>query len=98
MQRDSLAAGAGMIFVFTQDTDTAFWMKNTRIPLDILYVDSAGKVVSISPMKPYSLDAVPSYGSYRFAIELNAGEAAATGLTKGSVITIPADVRVKAGL
>src|ERR1043165_5369353 len=53
MNRDSMPADHGMIFVFESDEPRAFWMHNTRIPLDILYVDSAGRIVSIRQMKPY---------------------------------------------
>src|SRR5205823_14752892 len=61
MQRDSMPDDHGMIFVFDQDAQRSFWMKNTRIPLDIIYIDSAGKVVSIAAMKPYDLRPVPSH-------------------------------------
>src|SRR3954466_2735649 len=55
MRRDSMPADHGMIFVFGDERERGFWMKNTRIPLDIVYVNAAGKVVSVKQMKPYDL-------------------------------------------
>src|SRR5262245_43182032 len=71
MQRDSMPADHGMIFIFPEERPQAFWMKNTRFPLDIAYIDSTGKVDSIKQMKPYDLTGVPSEGAIKYAIELN---------------------------
>jgi uncharacterized protein len=89
MERDSIPADWGMIFVFPTEDQLGFWMKNTRIPLDILYVSGTGRVVSIHTMKPYDLTSVPSKGPARYAIELNAGQAALTGVKEGDVLVIP---------
>jgi uncharacterized membrane protein (UPF0127 family) len=89
MKRDSMPADHGMIFVFDFDAERSFWMKNTRIPLDIVYVNSAGRVVSISSMKAYDWTPVPSHGAAKYAIELNVGVAAQTGVKPGDVLTIP---------
>ena len=93
MQRDSMADDHGMIFVFDQDAQRSFWMKNTRIGLDIIYIDSAGRIVSISTMKPYDLRPVPSRGAAKYAVELNAGAAQQTGVKSGDRIEIPAEAR-----
>src|SRR5687767_12895988 len=50
MHRDSMPSDHGMLFVFAEEQRQSFWMKNTRIPLDIIFVDAAGKVVSIHQM------------------------------------------------
>jgi uncharacterized membrane protein (UPF0127 family) len=68
-------------------------MKNTRIPLDILYLDEHGKVVSIHQMKPYDRSGVPSDGLAKYAIELNVGRASEVGAKVGDVLEIPANAR-----
>lgn len=89
MERDSMPADRGMIFVFEGEADRGFWMKNTRIPLDILFVDSNGKVVSIHTMKPYDQRTTNSDGPAKYAIELNAGAANENGVKAGDKLVIP---------
>ncbi|MDQ3439435.1 MAG: DUF192 domain-containing protein, partial [Planctomycetota bacterium] len=62
MERDSMPADHGMIFVFPEERELGFWMKNTRIPLDIIYLDTGGQIVSVHQMKPYDRTNVPSAG------------------------------------
>ncbi len=93
MQRDSMPEDHGMIFVFDGEEDRAFWMKNTRIPLDIIYVAKNGAVVSTKSMRPYDLSNVPSDGPAKYAIELNAGMAAKAGIKPGQILDIPTDAR-----
>lgn len=90
MYRDSMPADHGMIFIFTRATDQSFWMHNCRIPLDILYLDAAGKVVSIHRMEPYVETGTRSKGPAQYAVELNAGEASASGVKEGDTLQIPA--------
>jgi uncharacterized membrane protein (UPF0127 family) len=92
MERDSMPEEHGMIFVFTQDTNEGFWMHNTRIPLDIVFIDSSGKVVSVNHMKPFDESITSAGGSYRYAIELNDGAAAANGVKAGDSVVIPAGI------
>ena len=68
-------------------------MKNTRIPLDIVYIDASGKVVSVHRMEPYKLDTVPSHGDAKFAIELNADQANASGVKQGDTVAIPDSIK-----
>jgi len=89
MFRDALPAGHGMLFIHERQEPQAYWMKNTRIPLDILYFDNARKLVSQQrDVPPCSLgDACPPYPSdapARFVLELNAGEAARLQLDDGA--------------
>jgi hypothetical protein len=93
MRRDSMASDHGMIFVFKDEERRGFWMKNTRIPLDIVYIDSAGKIVSIHQMKPHDLHSTPADGPMKFAIELNKGVAAKLKLAAGQQLEIPAEAR-----
>jgi uncharacterized membrane protein (UPF0127 family) len=82
-----------MIFVFATPTKMAFWMKNTRIPLDVVYVDENGRVDSVKQMQPYVETAVWSEGPLKWAIELNQGTAEKIGLKKGDVLQIPAGAK-----
>ena len=64
--------GTGMLFVFEQATQQNFWMKNTRIPLDIAYFSPNGKLVEIHAAKPFDLSGVPSRSkNIQFVLELN---------------------------
>lgn len=93
MFRDDMATGHGMLFVHEREEPQAYWMKNTHIPLDILYFDNARKLVSQQrDVPPCSLgDACPSYPSdapARYVLELNAGEAARLGLQAGAELQL----------
>ncbi|QDA57777.1 DUF192 domain-containing protein [Thermomonas aquatica] len=92
MYRDAMDAGRGMLFIHETEEPQAYWMKNTKIPLDILYFDNGRKLVSQQrDIPPCSLgDACPSYPSNvpaRYVLELNAGEAARLKLQDGARIT-----------
>jgi hypothetical protein len=89
MRRDSMPADHGMIFVFGEEEPRGFWMKNTRIPLDIVFIDHTGKVVSVKQMKAFDLNTTPSDGPAQYAIELNLGAASAAGVTPGMNLTLP---------
>ncbi len=93
MKRDSLPENHGMIFVFAEPQILGFWMKNTRIPLDIVYLDAEGKVVSVHSMQPYDLRSTDSNGLAKYAIELNEGAAAEAGIHPGDRVAIPPAAR-----
>ena len=89
MFRDELAAGTGMIFLHDREEPQAYWMKNTKIPLDILYFDNARKLVAQQRDVPPCTagNACPPYPSNapaRYVLELNAGEAAKLKLQNGA--------------
>lgn len=93
MFRDELAAGSGMIFIHDREEPQAYWMKNTKIPLDILYFDNARKLVAQQrDVPPCSAgDACPPYPSNapaRYVLELNAGEAAKLKLENGAELKL----------
>ncbi len=93
MQRDSMPDLHGMVFVFPDEAERFFYMKNTRIPLDILFLDHNGKIVSTATMTPYDLSLVPSNAPAKYAIELNAGAIKQTGVKVGQTLKIPDDAR-----
>jgi uncharacterized membrane protein (UPF0127 family) len=95
MFRDSMPEDHGMIFVFEDEDFRGFWMKDTRIPLDIVYVAADKQVVSIHTMKPFDLQRVTSAGPAMYAIELNAGTASKIGVKPGDMLDIPAEVKAK---
>ena len=91
MFRDAMASDQGMLFIHDAEEPQAYWMKNTKIPLDILYIDDDRKLVAQQrDVPPCSLgDACPSYPSdapARYVLELNAGEAARLGLKDGAEV------------
>ena len=89
MKRDSMPEDHGMIFIFDSDRLQSFWMKDTRIPLDIIFLDHAGKVVSFASMEPYDVNNTSSVQPAQYAVELNAGQVKACGVEKGSTLKIP---------
>ena len=89
MFRDAMEEGRGMLFIHEAQEPLAYWMKNTRIPLDILYFDDARRLVSQRRgVPPCSLgDGCPNYPSgapARYVLELNAGQAERLGLQDGA--------------
>ena len=93
MFRDTLQEGHGMLFIHDREEPQAYWMKNTRIALDILYFDDALKLVSQQrDVPPCSAgDRCPSYPSKapaRYVLELNAGEAARLALYDGIALRL----------
>ena len=95
MFRDSMPRDEGMIFIFPNEAPRSFWMKNTRIPLDIMYFDKDLKLVSISAdTPPCRVSRCPSYPSSKpamYVLELNAGMAAELGVVPGDLLEIDLD-------
>jgi uncharacterized membrane protein (UPF0127 family) len=88
MCRTSLAADRGMLFDFRQPTDdVAFWMKNTLIPLDIVFIRPDGRVLSIARnARPLDLTPLPAGGQIRGVLEIAGGRAAQIGLMPGDKV------------
>lgn len=93
MHRKSLPRDRGMLFVFEDERERSFWMKNTHIPLEIIYADARGKVVSVKQMKPLDETSTPSDGPAKYAVELNQGTAQRLNVRPGDVLAIPAEAR-----
>ena len=95
MGREQLDADAGMLFVFPNERLRGFWMKDCLIPLDVLFLDESGRIVSIHTMTvptPEEANNPPSYPSRwpaQFAIELNAGRAEELKLKPGDTVKLP---------
>jgi uncharacterized protein len=84
MCRKALGPDRGMLFLFDRPDYQAFWMRNTLIPLDIIYIGPDGRVVSIvQNARPLDESPLPSGGKAQFTLELAAGRAAQIGLLPG---------------
>jgi hypothetical protein len=92
MFRESLPPRTGMIFVFTDGGAHHFWMKNTMIPLDIIWMDAGGTVVYVSTnTPPCKSDPCPTYGPEAPApivLELAGGMAAKEGIKAGTTLKL----------
>lgn len=89
MNRTSLPENHGMLFVFDHESRVSFWMKNTLIPLDILYINQNGIVVDVQTMQPCTTEKCTTYPSAQkamYALELNAGFAEQHGITKNAQV------------
>ena len=87
MNRPAMAADHGMIFPYSPAQGVAFWMKNTVIPLDMIFVAPGGKILRIeADAVPYSLEPVPSGGDIEAVLELNGGRAASLGINDGDQV------------
>jgi uncharacterized membrane protein (UPF0127 family) len=91
MYRDKLEPDRGMLFVFDKDDILSFWMKNTLMPLDIIWFDATGRVVDVNAAaQPCRADPCPKFTNTRPAravLLVNAGYAAAHGLKPGAGAT-----------
>lgn len=91
MHREGLAPMSGMFFVYDREAPVAFWMKNTLIPLDMIFADATGRVVRVHPMAvPGDETPVPSGAPARFVLEIAGGMAARLGLGAGAELRHPA--------
>ncbi len=90
MDRRSLARDRGMLFDFHRETPVYFWMKNTYIPLDMIFVSSSGRVVSVKhDAKPLDETIIPSGAPAQGVIEVIAGVADAIGVKPGDEVKHP---------
>jgi len=88
MFRKELPEGRGMLFLFDEEGEHAFWMKDTLIPLDIIFVDSSGRVTGIiARARPLTLEP-RSGGPSRMVLEVPGGWAAAHGVRAGDRMTV----------
>ncbi len=91
MFRDALPQFSGMLFVYEAPIDAVFWMHNTYIPLDMLFIDPTGTVMQIINNATPQTDTARVGGpNIRFVLEINGGLAEKLGLTTGSIVRHPA--------
>lgn len=91
MYRKELNDGAGMLFVFEEERNLQFWMKNTCIPLDMIFISADGTIVSIEENTPTLSTASfgPRKCGAKFVLEVNAGWARRNGLKPGTKVALP---------
>jgi len=94
MFRDVVPPDTGMLFLFSGDGIWPFWMKNTQVPLDFIWLDSQGKVVEVrTDVPPCLLDPCPSFkpaATSRAMLEMAAGSALRLGLKPGIALRFTA--------
>ena len=90
MHRTHLDPDAGMLFIFKDDQPRTFWMKNTLIPLDIIFLDADGTVQNVTRGEPLvEMPGLNSLRPARMVLELNAGWSQEHGLKPGDKVSIP---------
>lgn len=90
MFREKLAERSGMLFDFGVEEPVAMWMRNTLIPLDMLFIAGDGRIVHIAAHTvPMSLDTITAGRPVRGVIELAGGEAARLGIAEGDLVARP---------
>lgn len=91
MNRDSLEDGSGMLFVYFEPTSGGFWMKDTRIPLSIAFIDEHQEIVKILDMDPCTKDPCRVYEpgvTYMAALEVNQGAFDEWGIEEGDPVVV----------
>lgn len=83
----SLADDRGMIFPYEPPQEVSFWMKNTLIPLDIIFIGVGGKIVRITRAEAMDLTPLPSGAPVIGVLEIRAGRAAELGIKEGDIAT-----------
>lgn len=87
MFRNELAADRGMVFPFDPPRDASFWMRNTLIPLDMIFVRADGSIANIAANTvPYSEEPVPSDGPVMAVLEIAGGRSAELGIKPGDKV------------
>jgi uncharacterized protein len=90
MFRKQLGPYEGMLFDFFTEMPVSFWMKNTLIPLDMIFIAADGTVRHVhANAVPLSTDAIPSGGPVRAVLEINGGSAALLGIKPGDKVRHP---------
>ncbi len=86
MERTELPEGKGMLFPFDPPREVTFWMKDTPLPLDILFIERGGRIIRITEAKPNDETPLPSGGIVTAVLEIKGGEAKRLRLSVGDVV------------
>lgn len=90
MHRESMPSSAGMLFVYERPQPLSFWMRNTLISLDLLFIDATGTVQHIHhSAKPLDETPIPGGSDLTHVLEINGGLAKAMGIVPGTVVRHP---------
>lgn len=90
MYRKQMADDAGMLFDFHRSQPVAFWMENTLIPLDMLFVRRDGTIANIREnAEPLSRESIPSFGDVQVVVEINGGLSRKLGIVAGGKVRAP---------
>lgn len=95
LQKNELKADAAMLFVFPDELDRSFWMRNTYVPLDIAYIAANGRIVSAKAMKALDETGVPSDGPAMYVLEMQQGAFKRLGIKAGMKAIIDPKVKSK---
>lgn len=88
MHRRSILPEQGMIFLFSSPRPVSFWMRNTKIPLDMVFIAETGEIIKIHERAlPMDETLIPSGGPVIAVLEINGGQAAMDGLRVGDMVT-----------
>ena len=89
MFRTEMDDDHGMLFVFEHTRRLSFWMKNTPMPLDLVFIDEEGAILDVLPGEPFSLAPIGPPTPARFVLELKAGTAEKAGIARGDRVSHP---------
>jgi uncharacterized membrane protein (UPF0127 family) len=93
MFRDALDKDHGMLFIYPQEQNLEFWMKNTKIPLSIAFINSKEIITQIDSMTPYSLKGHTSKEKVKYALEMEQGWFRKNGIEIGSKVSLSPEIR-----
>ncbi len=88
-------ADEGMLFVFSGPQPLSFWMENTILPLDLIFVADDKTVLNVLQGKPFDKSPLPSRGRAQYVVELKAGTSKKLGIKDGDAVSIPDGIRAK---
>lgn len=90
MYRQELAPDAGMLFDFQDERPVSFWMRNTFIPLDMIFITAAGEIKNIHVnARPHDTTSIPSDGPVQFVLEIPGGRSVELGIEAGNTVEHP---------